>query len=383
MRTINVTICGAGRTGHLSAVLFKQQPALHVSVLTGNKDVEEQWRHDAAMAWSAEMPDGSIVQGRPDCVSMKPADAVHNADIIILTVPAQARQQNLQMIADHLPYEKPVFVGAIPGFCGFDWLAEKELGQYKNVIIWGMKDVPHTAFALQPGKHVRLGGMKEHLYAALHRRERHENRQLLHEHLTHLYTVPVSLLDDYMEVTLTPGNPLMHPPVLYALLGPNAPWQNKAFEHPICWWSQCPYAGAKLIESCDRENQLLCRAVERRLGIDLSSVHSLKQEIIEAYGEQIADQQSIYSVLRTNHAYDDIKAPLVPNPDGPGLIIDRNSRAFHEDIAFGQGLLVEMAKRLDIDIPHIFKTYNWAHDFHGALSRTVADYVPLHWPEAA
>lgn len=76
----------------------------------------------------------------------------------------------------------------------------------------------------------------------------------------------------------------MHPAVLYGLVGPTAPWQNKPFDEPICWWSDCLRAGAELLEACDAENQAVRHAVEARLGIDLSSVKPVRQELIEAYG---------------------------------------------------------------------------------------------------
>jgi hypothetical protein len=200
--------------------------------------------------------------------------------------------------------------------------------------------------------------------------------------LNRLYEAPVTLLKDYLEITLTPGNALMHPAVLYALIGPGAPFENTPFNEPLCWWSDCPQAGAELLEACDAENQAIRRASEARLGIDLSSVKPLRQELIEAYGEQIEDDRTMYTLLRTNRAYAGIRAPLAPNPDGPGLVIDRDSRAFHEDIAFGQALLVSMAARLGIAAPTISKTYNWARDYHGQLAAGAPDYVPTDWPEA-
>lgn len=45
--------------------------------------------------------------------------------MVIITVPAHIRPDLLKKIAPHLPSHKTVFVGAIPGFCGFDWLARK------------------------------------------------------------------------------------------------------------------------------------------------------------------------------------------------------------------------------------------------------------------
>lgn len=379
---MKVTICGGGRTGHLNAVLFKQRPDITVSVLTGSTALAEEWagRNDV---WQAVTTDGQTVSARPDHVGADPGEALRDTDMVIVTQPAQARPALMHRIGAHLPKDRQVYLGAIPGSCGFDWLAAKALAGLDNVVIWGMKDVPHTAFGLVPGRMVRMGGAKSQLFAALHRRQSPTDRAALAGMLARLFDAPVTMLQDFLEITLTPGNALMHPAVLYGLVGPDGPWQDIPFDEPICWWSDCPRAGAELLELCDAENQAIRDAATARLSIDLSTVKPLKQELIEAYGPQIADDRTMYSLLRTNRAYAGIQAPLVPNPQGSGLVIDRDSRAFYEDIAFGQALLVEMAARLNVTIPAIAKIYHWACRYHGGLTKGMPDYMPADWPEAA
>ena len=375
---MKVVICGAGRTGHLSAVLFKQRGGVRVSVLTAAAELEQRWR-EGARIWHARLPDDSILTGDIDLVATDPRVVLDEADLVVITHPAHARPRALRQIAAHLPKKKPVYVGGIPGFCGFDWLAQDAFRTRDNVVIWGMKDVPHIACDLVPGEKVRMGGAKSELYVALHRRETLASRAVVHEALSNLYDAPVTMLNDYLEITLTPGNALMHPAVLYGLFGPGAEWESKSLDEPICWWSDCPLAGAEMLEACDADNQAIKRAAEQRLGIDLSSVKPLKQELIEAYGNQIGDDSTMYTLLRTNRAYAGIELPLVFSSNGSGLAVDRNSRAFHEDIAFGQALLLEMARRLEVAVPAIDETYHWATAYHGNLPRPSLNYVPAQW----
>ena len=300
MKLLKVAICGGGRTGHLNAILFKQLPQVQVSMLTSNLELIEQHARHTPM--QALLPDGSTLDARLDRVTTDARTAVEDADIVIITVPAHARPQTLQAIAPHLSSSKPVYVGAIPGFCGFDWLAEATLADRPNLVIWGMKDVPHTAFGLTPGRSIKMGGGKSRLYAATHARESQESRQRLQEMLTVLYGRCVTMLDNYLEITLTPGNPIMHSSVIYGLIGPFGQWHRKIFPQHMCWWTECPELGAYFLERMDQESQDLCAVISQRMGIDLSSVKSLKQEIVEAYGEQIRDQSSMLSILRTNQA---------------------------------------------------------------------------------
>ncbi len=376
---LNVTVCGGGRTGHLAAVLLKARPGVRVSLLTGNEAVVD--RHlDAGRRMTAIMPDGTRQTVSLDLVTCDAAEALENADVVIVTVPAHVRAALLERIARCLPTGKTVFVGAIPGFCGFDWLAEQVLGELPNVVIWGMKDVAHIAFDLNPGVSVRMGGAKLTLHVATHSRESAAARQRLLAHLARLYDARIELLNDYLEITLTPGNPIMHSSVIYALIGPYGQWHGRPFSQPVRWWNDCPELGAYFIERCDDENQRLKSALERTLGIDLSSVKPLRHEIVEAYGDQIADTGTMLSVLRTNRAYDGVLAPLVPAPDDVGYLIDRESRAFQEDVAYGLALLVEMGKRLDVHLPHIDEIYRWNVSYIGELRNSALDYFPRIWP---
>jgi hypothetical protein len=373
MEELRVAICGGGRTGHLNAVLFGQRPGVHVSLLTHHPAVL-----DGRQPITAYLPDGSVMQARPDLVTNDPHGALRDADLVVVTVPAHARPALLSEIANSLPLDKPVFVGAIPGFCGFDWLAEKLLADRPNAVIWGMKDVPHTAFDLEPGTSVRMGGAKATLHVAAHARESDESRERLRALVQRLYDAPVELLRHYLEITLTPGNPIMHGAAIYGLIGPYGPWHGRALPGPVCWWTECSELSAYFLERSDEESQRLCRTVGQRMGIDLSSVKPLKQEIVEAYGEQIGEARTMLSVLRTNRAYDAIQAPMVRHADGWRL--DTDSRAFQEDVAFGLATLVQMARRLDLTLPHLEETFAWCASHMGGLRRSACDYFPAAWP---
>ncbi len=379
MKPLNVTICGGGRTGHLNAVLFKQLPAGRVSLLTSRQDVIDLHRNGVGVI-TAFLSDGSQLSARPDLITSDPEHALGDTDMVIITVPAHVRPELLRAIASSLPVNKQVYVGAIPGFCGFDWLAERALAARPNVIIWGMKDVPHTAYDLQPGISIRMGGAKSTLYIGTHVRESEAARFTLLKHLQRLYTSPVELLAHYLEITLTPGNPIMHPSVVYGLIGPYGQWHNRAFSSSICWWTDCPELGAYFLERSDQESQALCKAIEQRLDVNLSSVKPLKQEIIEAYEDQIRDPGTMLSVLRTNQSNESIHVPLIPADDNRGYVIDKESRAFHEDVAYGLALLVKMAKRLDVKVPHLEEIFHWNVSYMGGLRGSALNYFPETWP---
>lgn len=374
---LNVVICGAGKTGHLATVLFKQLPDVKVTLLGSHPRLPEAYQQHGNRL-HALLPDGETLTATPDCVTCDPAEACRDADIVIITVPANFRADLLARIVPHLPRDKPVYVGAIPGFCGFDWLAERELAARPNAVIWGMKDVAHIAFDLLPGQSIKMGGEKATLYVATHRRETAASQQALMALLQRLYSAPVVLLPDYLEITLTPGNPIMHSAVIYGLIGPYGQWHARPLSQPLCWWNDCPELGAYYLERMDEENQQLCAALETRLGVRLDSVLPLKQEIIDAYGDQIADAHTMLSVLRTNQAYHGIGLPLRKH-DAGGYVFDTQHRVFQEDIAYGLSLLVTIAENLAVSVPYIEEVYRWCSDYMGTSTQDRPDYFPLQW----
>lgn len=374
---LNVVICGAGKTGHLATVLFKQRPDVKVTLLGSHPCLPEAYQQHGKRL-HALLPDGETLTATPDCVTCDPAEACRDADIVIITVPANFRADLLARIVPHFPRDKPVYVGAIPGFCGFDWLAERELAARPNAVIWGMKDVAHIAFDLLPGQSIKMGGEKATLYVATHRRETAASQQALMALLQRLYSAPVVLLPDYLEITLTPGNPIMHSAVIYGLIGPYGQWHARPLLQPLCWWNDCPELGAYYLERMDEENQLLCAALETRLGVRLDSVLPLKQEIIDAYGDQIADAHTMLSVLRTNQAYHGIGLPLRKH-DAGGYVFDTQHRVFQEDIAYGLSLLVTIAENLAVSVPYIEEVYRWCSDYMGTSTQDRPDYFPPHW----
>lgn len=138
---LRVTICGAGRTGHLAAILFSQNPAVAVTLYTSRPETVTAYQGSGAQL-HAIMPDGNVIKAPAVRMTASADEACSAADLIIITAPSHVRESVLHSIAPALPRHKQVFVGAIPGFGGFDWMAEKAFGGLSNIVIWGMKDVP-------------------------------------------------------------------------------------------------------------------------------------------------------------------------------------------------------------------------------------------------
>ncbi|MBG5927032.1 NAD/NADP octopine/nopaline dehydrogenase family protein [Providencia rettgeri] len=354
---LNVVICGGGQTGHLAVALFSQYLNIKTSLLTQNATTVERHQQQNNIL-SVHYNNGEIINHSVGLITNSPQLVIPEADIVILTVPSHHQASWLRFISAYLSSSKTVFIGAIPGINGFDWLAEQFFKNNPNIVIWGMKDVPHIAWGLEPGTKVCFGGEKSALFIAFHRRENESNKKQLHKLLSRLYSAPISILDNYLEITLTPANPIMHSSVIYGLIGPYAQWHNDYFESPICWWNDCTELSAYYLQRCDEERLSICRHLIDNLGIPLVTVKSLIDELREVYPKQISNTKTLWSILRTNEAYHGIQLPLIKHKQS-GWSFNKQHRVFQEDIVYGLSLLVHLGEHLNIPLPYTNEIYTW------------------------
>ena len=354
---IKVTIIGAGNTGHLYAGLLSTYTHIQTTLLTRKAVAVNGGLGPQGI--QVQLPDGSHLHGKPHLVTSVASEAVNDADVVILTVPVHVRGKALADISPHLPLNKPVYVGAIPGFSGFDRMADDILGHLPNVVIWGLKDVPYMAYAPVPGVASVMGGPKETLFLATHDKHSHQQQEGAVLALSKIFPAPIELMSSYLSITLTPGNPIMHPAILYGLMGPWSQWDGKPFPNRIKWWAEASELGSYFLSICDAEMSMLRNEYTRR-GKVLSGVHDIHQEIVDAYGDQIADPRTLMSTLRTNKAYDGAYIPMIPAENNAGWLVDVTSRAFCEDVPFGLSLLVGLGVSLGIKTPMMAEIEAWA-----------------------
>lgn len=375
MTTLDICICGAGRTGHLYAALLKQLDDVRVSVLS--RRANEVRKGLSSDGIRAELPDGRVIYGYPDAVSDDPSIVLPSADLIILALPAHIRPAALNTIAQHLNVRKPVGVGAIPGSAGFDWLAARTLPE--SAVIWGFRDVPYSCYDLVPGSSVVAGGMTKRLLLGFHQRTLEAQRDLLRQKIEYIFEQDIVLVDDFLELTLAFGNPVMHLPALYALIGPYSRNPRAEFSKRLYWWKDISELGAYFIDRCAEEQYEIIEQARERFGLSLGSLRPLYADLLDDFADYIYDKTDLYSVLRTNSAFKG-KVPLKKIDSKEAYVVDTTSRIFQEDTSYGISLILEIAKRLDMEPFHLKEIGFWSQRFSDPSFRTAASYVPANWP---
>ena len=375
--TIQVTICGAGQLGHVFMGVFHHDPGIQVNVLSRKADVIQTALQDGDVA--VKSPLESTFYGRPAIVSNSPADVIPQADVILVTVPSHARPQLLKRIAPHIRRDCPVYVGGIPGFGAFDWMAKACLQNCQNVVIWGLKDVPHTCSHLIPGKEVMLLGAKTSLYIAVHD-DHQEHAETVKDLSEKLFGIKTHIVEPFLAITLTPGNPIIHPAIMYGLVGPYSQWDGTPFPQRPQFYEECNELSAYFLQRCDEEVQVIRKAVEERLKVDLYCVWPLRENLKKVYGEQIEDNRTLLTTLRTNRAYASIYAPL-QSMDSTGYTLNPDHRIFTEDVPFGLELFSEIGRRFHVDTPMINEILAWAKSCMKPVDDSGINYIPAGWPE--
>lgn len=357
---LKVTICGAGGVGLANAALLSQKPQVSVSVLTRRADdLRPRMR---AGGVEARLPDGDIVRSAPLRITDDPAETIPTSDIVMIAAPAHSRRAILESIRPHVSAHREVFVGSIPGNGGFDWLARTMLGDAPNLVIWGLRNVPCTARCADDGISVRIGGFRARLYAGVAAGVSDRASETLKAHLQRLFSAPTTLLSHFLEITLAPGNPIMHTAALYGLLGPYSQNEGRLLPAPRRWWSEITELSAYFIQRADQERETLCDAIRGRYDAPLETAIALKADILAAYGDVVGDPRTLLTTLRTNAAYRG-RMPLVPDADGEGYRLDVASRAIVEDVPFGLRLVLEIARRLGATAPHLEEIHDWCSAF--------------------
>ncbi|RLN96080.1 hypothetical protein BBJ28_00005058 [Nothophytophthora sp. Chile5] len=333
-----VTICGGGNGAHVAAAYLASN-GVRVQVLTRQP---ERWGAQlelttAGSSWEAK---GTLV-GRLSLVSKHAKNVIPQSDVVIVAAPANAHPAILEAVAPYL--KKGVALGALFAQGGFDWAAKKALGEQK------LADVDLKC-----------------LYVACYPVERKSDAATL---MQTLFDIPCKTVANFLNLTLTPSNQIIHPARYYAIF---RDWDGKrTYTHEelkqregLTLYADFDEFSAEQLTMLDNELQQVKYALLQRFpALDLSDVLPMGDRVVKHYGEDVADRSSLLQIFRTNLGYAGCATPLDEVSKGqfqPAL----NSRLFWEDIPYGLCILKNMAEMLgNFPTPRIDFMIRW-HQQH-------------------
>jgi hypothetical protein len=207
-----VAICGGGNGAHVAAgYLASKGLRVHVLTRKPNNWGEEIHISTQGCSWQDK---GDII-GRLTLVTGSAKHAIPTADIVFVAAPANAHPSILENIAPYLKHG--VVLGALFAQGGFDWAAKRALGNEKLEslhMLFGLQNIPWICKATTYGKKAKIIGPKKCLYVAAYPVERaSEGARVIED----LFDIPCSTVANFLNLTLTPSNQIIHPARYYAI----------------------------------------------------------------------------------------------------------------------------------------------------------------------
>lgn len=255
----------------------------------------------------------------------------------------------LRRCKDYL--KEGVLIGTIFAQGGFDWIAREALtteGMSKVKALFGLQNIPWICKVTEYGKEARILGPKNRLMVVSHPVDIVNEMTDL---VTDLYDIPCGTLPNFLSVTLTPSNQIIHPARYYSIFRDAEERQEKDGDDwgysveeltaakSLELYEDFDPLSAEILASLDNELQTIKIALNLHFPqLDLSAVPPIAERICKVYGDDVTDQSSLLQVMRTNKGYVGCGTPMSKTKSGK-MRPNVGCRLFWEDVPFGLCIL--------------------------------------------
>mmetsp|Transcript_9661 Transcript_9661/g.20385 ORF Transcript_9661/g.20385 Transcript_9661/m.20385 type:complete len:429 (+) Transcript_9661:55-1341(+) len=365
--TVTVAVCGGGNGAHAAAAMYAHIGAKVKMFLSLPREA------DAISKGVAEMGGIRVVQhnsdlteldyrAAPHVITQDARVAVHDADVVILFAPGFAHEAILKQIG---PFLKPgVCVGSVPAAGGFDLLARHVLHQagcdLQQITLFGSISLPWACRIHEYGKEVHILGTKQELPFSAHP---NVPPVPLEELLTALHIgTRFKLGHAFLETTLWPANPIIHPGMMY---GQWKDWDGEPVKDAPMFYRGCTELAERVLSQMSDEIGKTASALSSALGVSLQ-VPGLDGFMLQSYGHEIEDKSSLRRMFQTNPAYAGLKHPCKPAKQEGFVVPDFHHRYITEDLPHGLVVLRGLAELAQVPTPAMDEVLTWCQEKCGS-----------------
>lgn len=260
------------------------------------------------------------------------------AEFIWITYPAQMFEQIAKEMEPFV--REGQIVGVVPGSGGAEF-AFRQLVK-KGIILCGLQRVHSIARLKEYGKGVYELGRKTQLELGCIPKEKTQDIATIVEDF---FKVPCISLKNYLAVTMTPSNPILHTSRLYAMF--RDAHELSQFDRNILFYEEWTDASSKVLLTCNEEHQKICNIIP----LDLSEVKSLK----EYY--EVENAEEMTRKIQSIQAFKGLTSPM--KQIGGSWYIDWSSRYFVSDFCYGLKILIDFAHLYEVEVPGMEQVWNW------------------------
>ncbi|MDE5562396.1 MAG: NAD/NADP octopine/nopaline dehydrogenase family protein [Clostridiales bacterium] len=330
-RKIKIAIIGGGNIGTLLAadLSHKANVAIYSSKPNvWNEIIEVYDSNDNVLFTSARIRATNDLK-----------ECVENAKYVFVTLPAFMFEDIAEKLQYCLTGEQIVCI--VPGSGGAEFAFKKLLDKGIRLIgfqrvhcIARIKEYGHSVYALGRKPKIEIASIPSNI------------AQSISGEISALFAVPCVSLSNYLCLTLTPSNPILHTSRLYALFKD----YNERTKYPRVplFYEEWDDLSSEYLLKMNDELQNLCD----RIPLDLHEVTSLKV-YYESYTEH-----SMTEKIRSIAAFKGITTPTKQCGNG-GFIPDFSSRYFTSDFDYGLKIICDIADMFDIEAATLNKVYQW------------------------
>lgn len=261
--------------------------------------------------------------------------------LIIITVPANGLKKIKDEMLLHIQTGSAILF--MPGTGGVEYMFSEYVR--RGIILLGLQRIPAVYRLIEPGKSVRISGRRKSglFLGGIPSKAAGEYAPILAE----LFGMPCTALPNYLNVTLTPSNPILHTSRLYSMF---MNYREGVFYHRnFLFYQEWDDSSSDVLLKCDGELQSLLRKIPE---LDLSYVKSLKEHY-----ESNTKSEMTYKISHIR-SFSGITSPMLEIEPGK-WIPDFNSRYFTADFPYGLAIIKGLAVIFETAVPTIDTVLRW------------------------
>ncbi len=365
---MKVLLCGGGNAIHVLSSYIGALSDCDVCVLSLYPGEAERLRSAIPKEGIKCANDlGEDVYGKPIAISDNAAEVASGADVVILAIPSFTHELYLKALKEHLM--PGVILGAMPGEGGFDLCARHILGNdlVNTSNLFALETLPWACRIMEYGKSVEVLGTKKEIDVVVTPSQGGSVERVLQLLQRLVGRLPKMVpACNFLAVTLMNINSVWHPTISYGFYRSHD--VTKPFDEPPLFYQGADeYTGEKLAKVSDEVLEVKRVLLVKYPGLDLSSLHHVREWMLRSYGDDIEDKSSIYKMLLTNRGYRGLTHPMVEveTDQGKKYMPNFKYRYFTEDIPYGLVVTRGIAELAGVPTPHMDDVIVWCQERMG------------------
>lgn len=336
---MKVCVVGGGHIGTtLTCYIKHSHPDYQVSLYTRRPELfsKELKCNDVEQAISYNV---SL-----DAISNDPKLAAKEADIVFIALPHFAVEKAFQDIAPYV--SQKAMIGVLPGGGGCEFLFDRYFDDQKT--LFGFQRVPFTAKVQEYGKETNLKSWKPFSVVGTLQRDRID---AVCEKIE-MCGLKTRKASNYLEVALTPTNPILHTSRTYELFGKYD--RTHGFKEKSKFYVGWTDAASETLFAMDNELHALLDAMPE---IDTSAIMRLSEHY------ESPTIQKMTAKINSIQTFQSVYAPM---KEVDGLFVaDTDSRMFTEDFPWGLLVIRSYFDYFGIPAPTMDKLLKWFSGYMG------------------